>query len=210
MKHSSKLTTEKNKDPAFITAGFKSWHKALKCFKDHQNSKCHSGAANFEVIVPSCSDPSTMMSEQLTKPRAEERQYLKALMECIQFLVCQGLPLRGSDHIDDNVTQLLLLRSKDNPTIFKKLSSVTGANNRKFTHEDHHNELLNLLANEVLRTKLNAVKQSKFYSTMCDEYTDVANKKQLSFYLSWIDQNLCAREDFSGFTAQDLMWGGLR
>ena len=63
MKHSSKLTTEKNKNPAFITAGFKSWHKALECFKDHQNSKCHRGAATFEVIVPSCSDPSTMMSE---------------------------------------------------------------------------------------------------------------------------------------------------
>ena len=40
MKHSSKLTPEKNKDPAFITAGFKSWHKALECFKYHQNSKC--------------------------------------------------------------------------------------------------------------------------------------------------------------------------
>ena len=72
MKHSSKLTTEKNKDPTFITAGFKSWHKALECFKDHQNSKCHRGAATFEVIVPSCSYPSTMMSEQLTKSRAEE------------------------------------------------------------------------------------------------------------------------------------------
>ena len=140
-----------------------------------------------------------MMSEQLTKLRAEERQYLKALMECIQFLARQGLPLRGSDHIDGNVTQLLLLRSKDNPTIFKKLSSVTGANNRKFTHQDYQNELLNLMANEVLRTNLNAIKQSKFYSTMCDEYTDVANKEQLSFCLRWIDENLCAREDFLGY-----------
>ena len=112
MKHCSKLTTEKNKDPAFITAGFKSWQKVLECFKDHQNSKCHRGGATFEVIVPSCSDPSTMMSEQLTKSRAEERQYLKALTECIQFLAPQGLPLRGSDHIGDNVTQLLLYEAK--------------------------------------------------------------------------------------------------
>ena len=67
------------------------------------------------------------------------------------------MPLRGSDHIDDNVTQLLLSQSKDNPTIFKKLSSVTGANNRKFTHQDHQNELLNLMANEVLRTQSNRV-----------------------------------------------------
>ena len=70
------------------------------------------------------------------------------------------------------MTLLLLLRSKDNPTI---------ANNRKFTHQDYQNELLNLMAHDVLRTKLNAIKQSKFYNSMCDEYTDVANKEQLSF-----------------------------
>ena len=55
------------------------------------------------------------------------------------------------------------------------------------------------MANEVLRTKLNAIKQSKFYSAMCDEYTDVASKEQLLFCLRWIDENLCAREDFLGY-----------
>ena len=38
--------------------------------------------------------------------------------------------------------------------MFKKLSSVTGVNNRKFTHQDYQNELPNLMANDVLRTKL--------------------------------------------------------
>ena len=55
------------------------------------------------------------------------------------------------------------------------------------------------MANEVLRTKLNAIKLSKFYSTMCDEYTDVANKEQLSFCLRWIDENLWVREHFLGY-----------
>ena len=199
MKHESKLTAEKNKDPAYITNGFKNWKKAPECFKDHQNSKCHRGATTFEVIVPSCNDPSTMLSEQLLKSRAEERQYLKALMECIQFLARQGLPLRGSDHIDDNLSQLLLLRSKDNPTILKKLSSHTSANNRKFTHQDYQNEILSLMANEVLRTKLKAIKESTYYSIMCDEYTDVANKEQLSFCIRWIDEYLSAKEDFLGY-----------
>ena len=76
---------------------------------------------------------------------------------------------------------------------------IKGANNRKFTHQDYQNELVNLMANEVLRTKLNAIKQCKFYSTMSDEYTDVANKEQLSFCLRWIDENLCAKEDFLGY-----------
>ena len=68
-------------------------------------------------------------STYVRRTASSARVFLMTMIECIQFLACQRLPLRGSDHIDDNVTQLLLLRSKDNPTVFKKLSSVTGANN---------------------------------------------------------------------------------
>lgn len=38
MKHKTKLTAEKNEDPAYISVGFKNWKKAPDCFKDHQNS----------------------------------------------------------------------------------------------------------------------------------------------------------------------------
>ena len=34
---------------------------------------------------------------------------------------------------------------------------------------------------------------------MCDEYTDVANKEQLSFCLRRIDEDFCAKEDFLGY-----------
>ncbi|MEM6831947.1 MAG: DUF4371 domain-containing protein [Bacteroidota bacterium] len=198
MKHKSKLTAEKNKEPAYISVGFKNWKKAPDCFKDHQNSKCHSGASIFEIIVPSCRDPSTMLNEQLTK-RAEERQYLKTVMECIQYLARQGLSLRGSDHIDDNLTRLLVLRGKDNPAILERVFSNSSANKRKFKHQDYQNELLSLMANEVLRNKLNLIKKGIFFSTICDEYTDVANKEQLSFCVRWVDEKLCANEDFLGY-----------
>ena len=39
MKNVSKLTAEKNKEPAYTSVGFKNWKKAPDCFKDHQNSK---------------------------------------------------------------------------------------------------------------------------------------------------------------------------
>ena len=64
-----------------------------------------------------------MMNESLSKSQSEERQYLKVVMEFIQYLACQGITLRGNDHMDDNLTQLLLLRSKDNPEIVKRLST---------------------------------------------------------------------------------------
>eukprot|EP00795_Rhopilema_esculentum_P001416 gene1416-15834_t len=37
------------------------------------------------------------------------------------------------------------------------------------------------------------------FSLMCDEYTDVSNKQQLSFCARWVDQDLNACEDFLGF-----------
>ena len=57
----------------------------------------------------------------------------------------------------------------------------------------------NMMANEVLRSKLSLIKLSKFSSIICDEYTDVSNKEQLSFCIRWINENLCLVEDFLGY-----------
>ena len=46
------------------------------------------------------------------------------------------------------------------------------------------------MANNVLRSKLNEVKVNKCYAIMCDEYTDMSNKEQLSFCIRWIDSML--------------------
>ena len=37
------------------------------------------------------------------------------------------------------------------------------------------------------------------FSLMCDEYTDVSNKQQLSMCVRWIDDSLNPHEDFLGF-----------
>ena len=99
-------------------------------------------------------------------------------MECIQYLALQGMLVRGSDHINDNLTQLLILQGKDNPAVLERISSASASNQRKYTHQDYQNEILTLMANEVLRSKLPLIKMSKFSSMICDEYTDASNKGQ--------------------------------
>ena len=64
MKNVSKLTAEKNKEPAYTSVGFENWKKAPECFKDHQNSKCHKRSATLAVIVSSCGDPLAMMNQE--------------------------------------------------------------------------------------------------------------------------------------------------
>ena len=72
-----------------------------------------------------------MMNKSLSKSQSEERQYLNVVMEYIQYLARQGIALRLNDHIDGNLTQLLLLGSKDNPENAKRLSAPSTANKRK-------------------------------------------------------------------------------
>ena len=181
MKKISKLKGEKNKEPAYTSIGFKNWKKASECFKNHQNSKCHKGAVTLAFIVPSCGDPLAMMNHQLAKSRAEERKYQKIVMECIQYLTRQGMPIRGSSHISDNLTQLLILLGKDNPAVLERISFPSASNKRKYTHQDYQNKLITLMVNEVLRSKFSLIKLSDFFSIICDEYTDMSNKEQLSF-----------------------------
>ena len=50
---------EHNKDPAYISTGFNNWKKAPKCFKTHENSKCHKAALTNQVTVPKCGDVAT-------------------------------------------------------------------------------------------------------------------------------------------------------
>lgn len=70
------------------------------------------------VIVPSFGDPVATMNQQLAKSRAKEQKYLEVVMEC---LARQGMFIRGSDNINDNLTQLLISRGKDNLAVLERI-----------------------------------------------------------------------------------------
>ena len=65
-----------------------------------------------------------MHEKELIKQRKMERQYLKIIMESLQYLGRQGIPLRGKEEGNNNFTQLLLLRGKDHPFIIERLTST--------------------------------------------------------------------------------------
>ena len=196
--HESKLTAEHNKDPAYLSTGFRNWKKAPKCFKEHGKCKCHVAALTYETVVPNCGDPNEMHDATIAKGRERERQYLRILMESLQFLARQGIALRGNEDGNDNLTQLLYMRSKDHPWIKERLmEKVAGV--KKYTHHDYQDELLEIMGNQVLRRKLYNINNSKMFSLMSDEYTDISNKQQLSLCTRWVDDDLNACEDFLGF-----------
>ena len=117
-------------------------------------------------------------------------------MECLQYLARQGIAFRGNNDIDSNFAKLILLRSKEHP--WERITSgVDGT--KKYTHNEYQDELLNIMASQVLRKKLYDINNSKMFAVMCDEYTDISNKQQLSFCVRWVDEALNSHEDFLGF-----------
>ena len=53
-----------------------------------------------------------MHDSELIKQRKMERQYLKIIMESLQYLGRQGIPLRGKEEGNDDFTQLLFYVKK--------------------------------------------------------------------------------------------------
>ena len=187
------LTDQRNKEDVYIKKVFSSWKKAPKYFYKHQNSSCHKAAASNHLVVPQCADVGESMDSQLVQRRQLERNYLLEVIKCLR----QGIPLQGHNN-NYKFTQLLYLLGTKDKNILDHLDGKVG---HKYNHHDVQNELLNIMAAQVLREKLATICDHKFFSIMTDEGTDISNLEQLSFCARTVDNDLNVDEDFLKLTA---------
>lgn len=63
----------------------------------------------------------------------------------------------------------------------------------------YSNEIIAIVANHAIRDLVSEIRGG-FFSIICDEYTDIGNKEQLTICIRWVDKELEAHEDFFRFT----------
>ena len=153
------LSSERNKEQAYISVGFNSWKKAPKCFEEHQKTNCHKAAAAMETIVPNCGDVAEMTNKNILDTKRKERKHSLDIIRCLRFLARQGIAIQGNPG-NDNFTQLLMLLGSKDPAIISTLNRTR----LKYTHNDIQNELLDLMAKDVLCEKLTALRSGKITS----------------------------------------------
>ena len=109
--------------------------------------KAHRAAITYEFVVLQCGDVLEMTVNDLNNKRLTERKYLIKVMECIRFLVCQGLAFRGNDDNDD-LKQLFKMLNKNDRALLTRLDkkSHLEPGQHKYTHNDIQNELIELMA----------------------------------------------------------------
>ena len=164
-------------------------------FKEHQVSECHKIAIDYETnLSRTCGNVWEMSSDAAKKTMESNRICFIKVIECLQYLARQGQAMQGDTDDESNFIQLLKLRGKDQPLLLKWLERKED----RYTSHDIQNEIIAIMANHV-STYLVSEIRGGFFSIICDEYTDISNKEQLTICIRWVDKELQAHEDFLEF-----------
>ena len=154
-------------------------------------------------------DIGELLSMEHRNNKAINRAYLCKVLQNIVFLTRQGLALRGNwvtstsetsgSELNSNFHQLLLLHSKDDPNIIEIMKRKT----HKYTDHHIHNEFINLIAMDHLRTVSKDITQYGYFALECDEVTDSSNCEQVIVCLRWVDPQFEPHEEFIGLHQVD-------
>ena len=96
--------------------------------------------------------------------------------------------------MESNFIQLLNLRACDDPKLVDWLKKKSD----KYTSPDIQNEILQIMALEILRDIATNLQNAPFFTIMADEATDSANKEELVLCFRWVDNFLEVHEEFIG------------
>jgi len=103
----------------------------------------------LETVVTKCADVAELTNKSIVESRKKERNHLINVIRCLRFLARQGIAIQGNTG-EDNFSQLLmLLGTKD-----QSITSILERTRLKYTHSDIQNELFDLMAQQVLRKKI--------------------------------------------------------
>ena len=184
------LTFSKKAENTFSTGGFNNWRKALKKFASHEASDAHREAVmKWKIIQQPSID--VQFNSQMSTLRASCRQGLLKQLRALQYLLRQGIAIRGHTEVEGNLYQLLKVWANDNSDITHWLSE------RKYMSHDIVTEQITLMGNTLLRSLLQNIKQSSpaWYAIMGDEASDIANREQLNISIRWVNESYEISED---------------
>ena len=196
-----KLSSSLRLEYTYISKGYCNWKDATVNFAAHDKSSCHKEATLKIVTLPATTcNIGEQFSRQYAEQLLEHRQCLLKILSCLRFLCRQGLPIRGhGTEEDSNYIQLLQLCGEDDNRISKWLHKKTN----KYTSGEAQNELLKIMAHQVLRKIANDLQTSEFFTVMADETTDISNREQVVICLRWVDNSLDVHEEFVGLHMVD-------
>lgn len=162
----------------FIRIGFTNCKKGFQALLRYEKSVQHKEAREKKSY--DC-QPSILsaISDQFKKEK-DHRKFLKAIFESIQYLLVQGLALRG--HIEESGAfhNLVELRSKGNDA----LNSWMQRSDKWISH-DIQNEIMSLFGEAAKRSIVTRIRTADNFSLIADSTQHMEDKYTSDLYMTY-------------------------
>ena len=170
----NKLTFSKCAENSFISSGFSMWKNATKAFEKHRKSACHQEAVLKWYHHLKQTNISAQLSDQIRNDQKINRHCLEMLFTSVEYLARQALPFRGHTEERGNFHQLMVLRGNESADLKSWI-----ARKRSYMSHDIQNEILQVMAHQILRAIMKDVSSSNWFALIADEATDAALVEQV-------------------------------
>ena len=143
----------------------------------------------------------TLLSEQIVKSQSDHQTRLNALIECVRFLLHEGLSFRGHDECEcssnqGNCLELLHVLSRNNEAI-KRVTFSKAPKHNKLTSPDIRKDITQAAAEEITNVIIKDLGDSLF-SILIDESRGISTKEQMEIVIRCVDNNAHIIECFLG------------
>ncbi|KAK9993243.1 hypothetical protein SO802_022946 [Lithocarpus litseifolius] len=186
----------------FVTKGFKLWNQLLKLDSHVRrvNSAHNQAIKKSEDLLKDKQHIQTVLVKQSNQDKLEYRVQLNAIVDCIRFLLYQGLAFRGNDESQGssdkgNFLELLKFLGDHNEFINEVLQKLQ--KNCKLTHHDIQKDIVNAIARETSKAIITDLDNS-FFSILVDESRDISVKEQMTLVLRYVNNKGIIIERFLG------------
>ncbi|KAK1384870.1 Zinc finger MYM-type protein [Heracleum sosnowskyi] len=194
---------ESKKMDSFSGKGFSNWKKPEK-FGDHVRypDGAHTYAWNkCNALMNQKQHIATFFHNQCRKDQVEYRIRLESSIDCIRFLLRQGLAFRGHNESTSSRNQGNFLELfKFMGRLKKKIKDVTLNNapqNAKLISPKIQKDIVNAATTETINLIIKDIGDSLF-SVLIDESRDISMKEHMAVVLRYVDKNGCIIERFLG------------
>ena len=162
-------------------AGYQDWKNALARFVKHESGKVHSDCV---YLVKQQQKPTVAARLSLAheKQQTERRKMFLVQVECVKYLLRQGLAIRGHVENEGNLIQLLKLREAD---VHGLDSWVENGN---YLSHDIINEICQIISLSIIRELIKEVRafSSKLNTLQCSLSTKITGCFSKSFALHFV------------------------
>ena len=187
----------------FVSEGFSNWKKMslLEAHVGNHNSSHYKCYKKCEALMDGKQQIEHVFMKKNIKDRISYRVRLIASVDCIRFLVRQGLAFRGHDESQEsnnqgNFIELLTFLADHNEEV-RAVALKNAPENLKLTSPKIQKDIVNACAMETINVIIKDMGDAVF-SILVDESRDVSIKEQMVVMFRYVDKNGCVIERFIG------------